>query len=237
MTWPSERGILPQTSMEILRAALDIFLHIDTHLSAVIAQFGAWSYAILFAIIFAETGLVVAPFLPGDSLIFAVGSVAALGALDIWAIYLLLLAAAILGDTVNYWIGSRFGRAIVERANGRIVKAEHIAKTEAFFAKHGAKTIVLARFMPVVRTFAPFVAGIGRMPYATFATYNVVGGLIWVSLFAWGGFWFGNIPWVRENFEFVILGIIATSLLPPAWEWLRRRRAVPAAGGRDSMGA
>lgn len=210
--------------MDILGSALDVFLHIDEHLNTVIGMFGAWTYVILFAIIFAETGLVVTPFLPGDSLIFAVGSVAALGTLDVRVVYVLLLVAAIAGDTVNYAVGSRFGRAIVARANGRWVKAEHIAKTEAFFAKHGAKTIVLARFMPIVRTFAPFVAGVGRMPYATFATYNVVGGFIWVTLFTWSGYWFGNIPWVRENFEYVILGIVATSFLPPAWEWLKRRR-------------
>ncbi len=215
--------------MDILGTALDVFLHIDEHLNTVIVAVGPWTYVILFAIVFAETGLVVTPFLPGDSLIFAVGSIAALGTLDVWLVYVLLLAAAILGDGVNYWIGQRFGAAIAGYANGRWIKQEHLEKTRGFFAKHGAKTIVLARFMPVIRTFAPFVAGIGRMPYATFATYNILGAFIWVTLFTWGGYWFGNVPWVRENFEYVILGIVATSFLPPAWEWLRRRRRPAAA--------
>ncbi len=217
--------------MEYLRTAIDVFVHIDVHLNTVIGMFGPWTYVILFSIIFAETGLVVTPFLPGDSMIFAVGSVAALGTLHIWVVYVSLLAAAILGDSFNYWIGARFGRRILERTNGRLVKKEHLEKTEAFFAKHGAKTIVLARFMPIVRTFAPFVAGIGRMPYATFAMYNAVGGFVWVTLFTWGGYWFGNIAWVRENFEYVILGIVATSFLPPLWEFARLRlRPVPDSG-------
>lgn len=209
--------------MEYLQTAVDLFVHVDEHLNTVIILFGPWTYVILFAIIFAETGLVVAPFLPGDSLIFAVGSIAALGTLNIWVIYALLLAAAILGDSFNYWIGAQFGRRILERTGSRLVKKQHLEKTEAFFAKHGAKTIVLARFMPIVRTLAPFVAGIGRMPYATFATYNVVGGFVWVTMFTWGGYWFGNIPWVRHNFEYVILGIVATSFIPPVWEFVRTR--------------
>lgn len=221
--------------MEYLRTAIDLFVHVDVHLNTLIGLFGPWTYVILFSIIFAETGLVVTPFLPGDSLIFAVGSIAALGTLNIWAVYALLLVAAILGDSFNYWIGARFGRAILERTNGRLVKKEHLEKTEAFFAKHGAKTIVLARFMPIVRTFAPFVAGIGRMPYGTFATYNVVGGFVWVTLFTWAGYWFGNIPWVRHNFEYVILGIVATSFVPPAWEFVRSRLRPRADSG--SMGS
>ncbi|TAK05237.1 DedA family protein [Patescibacteria group bacterium] len=209
--------------MEYLQTAVDLFVHVDEHLNTLIVLFGPWTYIILFSIIFAETGLVVAPFLPGDSMIFAVGSIAALGTLNIWIIYVLLLVAAISGDSFNYWIGARFGRRILERTNGRLVKKEHLEKTEVFFAKHGAKTIVLARFMPIVRTIAPFVAGIGRMPYATFALYNVVGGFVWVTMFTWGGYWFGNIPWVRHNFEYVILGIVATSFLPPLWEFVRAR--------------
>lgn len=209
--------------MEYLRTAIDLFVHVDQHLNTLIALFGVWTYVILFAIIFAETGLVVTPFLPGDSLIFAVGSIAALGTLNIWAVYALLLVAAVAGDSFNYWIGARFGRRILERTGGRLVRKEHVEKTEAFFAKHGAKTIVLARFMPIVRTFAPFVAGIGRMPYGTFITYNVVGGFVWVTLFTWGGYWFGNIPWVRHNFEYVILGIVATSFIPPIGEFVRGR--------------
>ncbi len=209
--------------MEYLRTAFDIFVHIDVHLNTVIGMFGPWTYVILFVIIFAETGFVVTPFLPGDSMIFAVGSVASLGTLNIWLIYILLLAAAILGDSFNYWIGKRFGAIIAAKADGGLIRKKHLEKTEAFFAKHGAKTIVLARFMPIVRTFAPFVAGIGRMPYGRFLAYNVAGGFVWVTMFTWGGFWFGNIPWVRENFEYVILGIIATSFIPPIWEFARAR--------------
>ncbi len=216
-------------SMDFLRTALDVFVHIDTHLTAVVQQYGTATYAVLFAVIFSETGFVVTPFLPGDSLLFAAGSIAALGVMNIVILYVLLLAAATLGNMLNYWIGFRFGAALVARADGRLLRREHLEKTQRFFAKHGAKTIVLSRFVPIVRTIAPFVAGVGRMPYATFAAYNFIGGFLWVTLFVWGGFLFGNVPWVRENFEYVILGIIATSFIPPILEFVRHHVRRPGA--------
>lgn len=210
--------------MEFLQQAFDVFLHIDAHLSAVIAQYGPLTYAILFAVIFCETGLVVTPFLPGDSLLFAAGAFAAKDVLDPLLLFGLLLAAATLGDSVNYAVGAQLG-ARAFREGSRVFKEEYLAKTQRFYARYGAKTIVIARFVPIVRTFAPFIAGVGGMHYGTFITYNVLGGLLWVSLFVFGGYLFGNIPFVEKNFEFVILGIIALSLLPPFIDWIRARRA------------
>lgn len=207
--------------MDFLSYIIDIFLHIDEHLNTVIQMFGPWTYIILFAIIFAETGLVVTPFLPGDSLIFAVGTFAALDALNIWLLWLLLLGAAIAGDTLNYWIGHKIGPKAF-RENVRFLNKKHLDQTQAFFEKHGGKTIILARFMPIVRTFAPFVAGVGRMHYGRFVTYNIVGGVIWVTLFLWGGYFFGNIPWIKHNFEYVILAIVGVSFIPPIVEFVRR---------------
>ncbi|HEU4762671.1 MAG TPA: DedA family protein [Gemmatimonadales bacterium] len=210
--------------MDFLRQLIDIFLHLDHHLAQIIEQFGAGSYLILFLIIFAETGLVVTPFLPGDSLLFAAGTFAALGSFDLVILLLLLIAAAVIGDSVNYWIGARIG----ERAfNGRVrfLKTEHLDRTRAFYARHGGKTIVLARFIPIIRTFAPFVAGVGRMHYPRFLAYNVAGAVLWVSLFVLGGYFFGNIPAVRSNFTIVILAIIALSVVPVFVELLRGRRS------------
>lgn len=196
-------------------------LHFDDILSGMIAQYGPWTYAILFLIVFAETGLVVTPFLPGDSLLFATGTFAGLGALNPWALALLLSAAAIIGDSVNYAIGRHVGPKVFRSETHLLFKREYLERTREFYRSHGVKTIVFARFVPILRTFAPFVAGIGHMPYRQFLFYNVVGGGLWVCLFVFGGVLFGNIPVVRENFTIVILGIIGVSLLPGIIGWLK----------------
>jgi membrane-associated protein len=207
--------------METIKFLIDLFLHLDEYMSQVITQYGVWTYGLLFFVIFMETGFVVTPFLPGDSLIFAAGTFAALGSLNIWLLIGLLIVAAVGGDTANYWIGHKLG----DRAyNTRWIKKEYLDRTHAFFEKHGGKTIVLARFVPIVRTFAPFVAGMGRMSYSYFFSYNVVGGIAWVLLFSLAGFFFGNIPFVQKNFEFVIIAIILISVLPAVWEALKARR-------------
>jgi len=212
--------------MEFVNFLIDLFLHLDEHLQGVISQYGAWTYGILFLVIFMETGFVVTPILPGDSLLFAAGTFAALGSLNIWYLVGLLMLAAILGDTANYSIGHYLG----ERAyNIKWIKKEYFDKTHAFFEKHGGQAIFLARFVPIVRTFAPFVAGIGKMPYTYFITYNFVGGIAWVALFTLAGFYFGNIPWVKKNFEFVIIAIILISVMPMAYEWWQARREAKAA--------
>ena len=208
--------------MDLLQQAIDLFLHLDTHLSAVIQQFGVYTYVILFCIIFTETGLVIMPFLPGDSLLFAVGAFAAEGSLHLVTSFVLLTCAAIIGDSVNYWIGSLIGKKAFT-INNRFFKHEYLMKTEAFYEKHGGKTIIIARVLPIIRTFAPFVAGVGNMNYATFFFYNVVGGLLWVTLLLGSGFLFGNIPLVRENFETVIVAIIVISILPGIIEFVRHR--------------
>jgi membrane-associated protein len=209
--------------MELLKKLADVFLHLDTHLSQVIAQYGEWTYFILFLIIFCETGLVVTPFLPGDSLLFAAGTFAALGALDVRLLVPLLIVAAVVGDTVNYWVGASIGPRAFE-GNLRFLRKEHLDRTRAFYERHGGKTIILARFVPIVRTFAPFVAGVGAMSYPRFITYNVVGAVLWVGLLVLAGFFFGNIPVVRENFTVVILAIIAISVMPVVVEAVRGRR-------------
>jgi membrane-associated protein len=209
--------------MDLLKKFVDLFLHLDTHLSQVIAQYGTGTYLILFLIVFCETGLVVTPFLPGDSLLFAAGTFAALGQLDLWLMILLLAAAAVLGDTVNYWVGAAIGpRAFSGEL--RFLKKEHLDRTRAFYEKHGGKTIILARFVPIVRTFAPFVAGVGTMSYRHFLLYNIAGAVLWVGLLVPAGYFFGNIPVVRENFTIVILAIVAISVMPVAVEALRGRR-------------
>ncbi len=213
--------------MDLLPRIIDLFLHLDQHLGQLISQYGTWTHLILFLIVFCETGLVVTPFLPGDSLLFAAGTFAALGALDLWLVVLLLIIAAIAGDTVNYWIGAYIGpRAF--RGDIRFLRKEYLERTHAFYEKHGGKTIILARFVPIIRTFAPFVAGVGAMSYPRFITYNVVGAVLWVGLFVLGGYFFGNISVVRENFTLVILAIIAISVLPIVVETLRARRSRPA---------
>ena len=213
--------------IDFLRAALDFVLHLDQHLPGITDAYGAWTYLILFAIVFCETGLVITPFLPGDSLLFAVGAVSAIegsGLSPVLAIVLLSIAA-IAGDTVNYWIGAWIGPRAYEKGRLRLVKKEHLERTHAFYEKYCGKTIVLARFVPIIRTFAPFVAGIGRMSYARFIAYNIGGGIAWVAGFVTLGYWFGNAPIVKKNFSLVILGIIVISVLPIGFEWLRARSA------------
>ena len=206
--------------MDMLTGLVDLFLHLDEYLAKIILDYGAWTYGILFAVIFVETGLVIMPFLPGDSLLFAEGTFAALGSLNIGFLILLLIVAAVLGDTVNYSIGHYLG----ERAyNIKWIKKEYFDKTHAFFEKHVGKAIFLARFVPIVRTFAPFVAGIGKMSYGYFITYNVVGGISWVLIFTLLGYFFGNLEFVKKNFELVIIAIILVSVLPMVYEWLKAR--------------
>lgn len=216
--------------MELLRELVDVVLHLDKHLNAWAADLGPWTYVLLFAIVFAETGLVVTPFLPGDSLLFAVGALSATQGSPIHPIEVsvLLIVAAILGDAVNYAIGRRVGPRVF-REGSRFLKKEHLDRTHAFYEKHGGKTIILARFIPIVRTFAPFVAGIGQMSYKRFATYNVVGAIVWVVLFVWAGWQFGKTPFVQKNFHYVILAIIVLSILPAVFEWWRAKRATPTA--------
>lgn len=211
--------------MEIFDFVLfDFFLHIDRHLAAVIGFLGYWIYLLLFAIVFVETGLVVVPFLPGDSLLFAAGALAGAGMLNVWIAYFILLGAAILGDTVNYWIGHYVGPKVFCREKSRFFKKEHLERTRRFYEKHGGKTIIIARFVPIVRTFAPFVAGIGRMSYANFLFFNVLGAFIWVTSLLFLGFYFGGLPFVKANFEYVILAIIAISFTPMIIEYLKRKR-------------
>ena len=201
---------------------VDFVLHMDKHLDLIVRSMGMWSYAILFAVIFVETGVVIFPFLPGDSLLFAAGSLAALGSLNVWVLFALLALAAILGDTVNYWIGHYIGPRVFS-TNSRFLKREYLDRTHAFYEKHGGKTIFLARFIPIIRTFAPFVAGVGRMSYGYFITYNIVGGLVWTSLFTFGGYFFGNLPFVKNNYSLVIMAIVVISVLPAVWEVLRSK--------------
>ncbi len=210
--------------MELIQHFFDLFVHLDDHLHAIIRDFGPWTYVILFLVIFCETGLVVTPFLPGDSLLFATGALAASGSLSASGLFLLLGTAAILGDTVNYRMGSLFG-AQVESGRLRFVKAQHLERTREFYARHGSKTIVLARFLPIVRTYAPFIAGASRMDYRRFVFFNVSGGLLWISLFLLGGYLFGNVPAVQENFGLVVIAIIALSVVPVTVGFLSSRGA------------
>jgi len=211
--------------MEILAKLLDVVIHLDKHLIWLATEYGVWTYSILFAIVFCETGLVVTPFLPGDSLLFAVGTLAATGALDVTTITLLLAVAAILGDTVNYAVGAYLGPKVFRFKDSRFFNTKHLERTHRFYEKYGGKTIIIARFIPIIRTFAPFVAGIGKMTYARFLAYNVVGGIAWVFCFIVAGYFFGNIPVVKRNFTLVILGIIFVSLMPGVIEYWRHRAA------------
>jgi len=213
-----------QQLIELATQLIHFILKIDVHLHQITSQYGAWSYAVLFLIVFAETGLVITPFLPGDSLLFAAGALAALGSLDIWFLMLLLFIAAVLGDAVNYHIGKSMGPKVLS-GKYRFLKKEYLDKTQAFYDKYGVKTIIIARFVPIVRTFAPFMAGVGNMNYGRFVTYNIVGALMWVLICCLAGFFFGNIPIVKKNFGLVVLGIIFVSVLPVAIEILRAKIA------------
>ncbi len=225
--------------MEWFKDAIEIVVHFDKHLGAVIQSCGGWSYLLLFLIIFAETGLVITPFLPGDSLLFAVGAFAALGSFNVFWLFGILTAAAIIGDSVNYAVGNIFGEKILSKGNSRFIKKEHLEQTHKFYEKYGGKTIILARFIPIIRTFAPFVAGIGKMNYRYFFIYNVAGALLWVSIFVFGGYYFGNMPVIKENFFVVILAIIVLSVLPAVIEYWKHRKtsqALPSQAMGESRG-
>jgi membrane-associated protein len=218
--------------MEILTFLVDLVLHLDRHLIELIQNYGAWVYLILFLIVFAETGLVVTPFLPGDSLLFVAGTLAAAGGLDLGLLIVLLCIAAILGDSVNYAIGKHVGERMVR--SGRFVRQEHIDRTHAFFDRYGGKTIVIARFVPIVRTFAPFVAGIGKMDYGRFLLFNVTGGVFWVVSLTTAGYFFGNLPIVKDNLSLVVLGIVIASIMPAVIEYVRHRRAAARASAGEA---
>lgn len=209
--------------MNWLKHLIDIVLHLDVQLSAIISTYGVWTYGILFVIVFFETGLVITPFLPGDSLLFAAGAFAAQGSLNVVWLFFLLAFAAIAGDSVNYWIGHKTGERIFTD-HSRVLKKAYLDRTHRFYQKYGGFTIILARFVPIVRTVAPFVAGVGTMTYRRFLAFNVIGGALWVALFTFLGFFFGNLEFVKNNFEIVIFAIVALSLLPPVFEWWRHRR-------------
>ena len=214
--------------IDLLFNFIDIFLHLDRHLADVLQYFGSWTYLVLFLIIFCETGLVVTPILPGDSLLFGLGAFAAnpylKGPLTLELLFMTLTIAAIAGDSLNYAIGHYLGPRVFQKEDGRFFKRAYLEKTHKFYERHGGKTIIIARFMPIIRTFAPFVAGIGRMNYSRFISYNVIGGICWISLFIFGGYFFGNISFVKSNFTLVIISIIIISVLPGVIEYLRQRR-------------
>ena len=209
--------------LELIKQLSDFILHIDVHLQEIIVAYGVWTYAILFAIIFCETGLVVTPFLPGDSLLFTVGAFAATGSLDVIWIFILLSLAAIIGNIVNYSIGYYVGPNIMQKKNIRFINKEYLERTHKFYEKHGGKTMVIARFVPIIRTFAPFVAGIGFMTYGRFMFFNIVAGIAWVGIFVFGGYYFGNLPAVKNHFTLVIVAIIVISMVPAVIEFFRHR--------------
>ncbi len=207
--------------MELLQQLIQFILHIDQHLFDMCAQYGTWVYAFLFVIIFCETGFVVTPFLPGDSLLFAAGALAAIGALNIWFSIILLIAAAFIGDTANYWIGHYVGPKVFYKEKVRFLNKEYLERTHNFYEKHGGMTIIIARFLPIIRTFAPFVAGIGSMTYPRFIVYNITGGILWVLLFTLGGYFFGNVPFVKQNFSLVIVALVLVPGIPALVEFIR----------------
>lgn len=209
--------------MEFIATLIEFILHFDVHLAELIDVYGSLTYAILFFIVFAETGLVVFPFLPGDSLLFAAGTLSALGSLHFLGTWIILAIAAVLGDSVNYWIGNILGRKIVDNPKIKFINQEHIDKTEAFYKKYGGKAIILARFIPIIRTFAPFVAGVGKMHYETFMFYNVIGGFLWVTSFTFAGHFFGTLPFVRDHFELVVVAIVGISVLPVIIEYIKHK--------------
>lgn len=210
--------------MELISFLINFVLHIDKYLIQIINAYGIATYAILFLIIFLETGVVVTPFLPGDSLLFVAGTLSATSSLDIFPLYLLLLTAAILGDNSNYWIGRFIGSKVFAKENARFFKREYLEKTRAFYARYGVKAIILARFMPIIRTFSPFVAGVGQMHYRKFLMFDIFGGFLWISLFIWGGYFFGNLPLVKNNFKIAIFVIIFLSILPGILEFIKHKR-------------
>jgi len=210
--------------MELLAGLLDIVLHLDAHLLALVQEYGVWVYAILFFIIFAETGLVIAPFLPGDSLLFVIGALSGMGSLELEVALPLLILAAFMGDNTNYWIGRLLGLRLLEHASPRFIKHEHLEKTHAFYAKHGGKTVIFARFLPIIRTFAPFVAGIGTMNYRHYVMFSIIGGVSWIGSLILAGYFFGNIPVIKDNLTLMILVIVVVSFVPAMIEFMRHRR-------------
>ena len=219
--------------MEMMVKFIDILLHLDKYIDVLIQNYGMWTYLIFFIIIFCETGLVVTPFLPGDSLLFVAGTFAAIGSLNLTWLVLLLTVAAILGDTINYWIGNYIGPKVFQMQNSRVFRKEYLDRTHQFYEKYGPITIVIGRFVPIIRTFAPFLAGVGSMTYGKFLTYNVVGGILWIASFTLGGYFFGNLPFVKKNFTLVIIVIIVISVMPTVIEYIRQRRQAKA--GRTSI--
>jgi membrane-associated protein len=217
--------------MELIKHFIDVILHLDKHLVVLVQQYGTLSYGILFLIIFCETGLVVTPFLPGDSLLFAVGALSASGAFNVVWIFVALAAAAILGDSTNYWLGYHLGPRVFSSARSKWLNPKHLERTHAFYEKYGGKTVIIARFMPIVRTFAPFVAGIGRMNYPKFLFFSVTGTILWIGSFIFAGYLFGNIPVVKKNFTLVVFAIILVSVLPAVIEFLKARRQTAAGAG------
>jgi membrane-associated protein len=209
--------------MDIVTGLIDLLLHLDQHLAVLTASYGYWIYALLFAIVFCETGLVVTPFLPGDSLLFVAGTIVAAGSMNVHLLVVLLILAAFLGDGVNYAVGAHFGPRIFHE-KARFLKTEYLDRAHAFYLRHGGKTVVLARFIPIIRTYAPFVAGMGRMPYRSFALFNFVGGILWVGSLTYAGYFFGSLPWVKQNLSLVLIGIILLSISPAIVEYLRARR-------------
>jgi len=209
--------------VEFLAAFIDLILHLDRHLQVLIQNYGVWIYAILFLIIFCETGLVVMPFLPGDSLLFVAGALAATGGMHVHTVFMVLVAASFLGDNTNYWIGRFFGPRMFSRKESRLLNPKHLERTQGFYDRHGGKTIIIARFVPIVRTFAPFVAGIGRMVYPRFMMFAIGGAVLWIGSLVYAGYFFGNIPWVKNNLSLVIIGIVVLSILPGIIEYLRHR--------------
>jgi len=211
--------------MDFILFLVDFIVHIDRHLTQLAVAYGPWLFLILFLIVFAETGLVVTPVLPGDSLLFVTGTIAATGAFDVHLMVLVLMVAAISGDSVNYQIGKFLGVKVFERPGSRIFKREYLERTHAFYARHGGKTIIIARFVPIVRTFAPFIAGVGAMSYARFFAYNIIGGVLWVASFSYAGYFFGNLPMVKQNLSLLIAAIVVISFVPGVLEFLRQRKA------------
>jgi membrane-associated protein len=210
--------------MSFIENLINVVLHIDKYLNIIIQNYGLWTYGIIFLIIFCETGLVITPFLPGDSIIFATGALASEGMLEVFTLYIVFFLAAVLGDTANYFIGKKIGTGILEKENIRFVNKEHLDKAHRFYEKHGSMAIVLGRFIPIIRTFVPFIAGIGEMSYSKFITYNVLGGFLWVSLFLWGGYFFGSLPFIKRNFSYVVIVIIIISLIPAVVTFVRERK-------------
>lgn len=210
-------------AMELISTFIDIILHLDKHLEVLIQNYGTLVYVILFAIIFCETGLVITPFLPGDSLLFVAGTLAAIGNLDVHMLAPLLMSAAFIGDNTNYWIGRYFGPKVFKRENAKILNKKHLETTQRFYEKHGGKMILFARFLPIIRTFAPFVAGIGKMKYRNFVFYSATGNIFWVSFFVYGGYYFGNIPFVKNNLSYFIVGIVVLSITPGLIGYARQR--------------